>query len=249
MDRESHFLTAPVGAEEGGQAWRILECAMHEIDPPPEYEADVRAVFAADMAIHRRNGPVNEWVRLEQHFHTKEDERIWRDSIADMRRAVAADPTLESVKERSALLAALVDVKLDARCVKNFVEEHDNHLELSNHAMEMYIRREDTRSTGDLFSPGAVIVSNERYLSEQDFAMIARMVSKEGMDQDLRRLAIEAGRTMENVALGWGERGTNGNPPMSVSDHTLAVAHREMMKSRRSAATMAQQAGMGMQAW
>ena len=246
MDREAHFLTASVTADEGGQAWGILDCAMRETTPPAEHEADVRAVFAARMAIERRHGPVNEWVRFEQSFDTKEDERIWRDSIVDMRRAVAGDEDIDSIGERASLLAALVDVKLDARCVRGFDEELGSHLDLSNNAMEMYIRKEDTRSTSDMFWPAIVIASNERHLSDRDFAMIARMVSKEGMDQDLRRLALEVGRTMEKVELGWGERSSSDLRSISASDHTLAVAHREMMKGRRSAVALAQQAGMGM---
>ena len=233
-------------ADEGGVAYAVLGEAMEERVPDPSREADVRAVFAAHMALQRRNGETVDWLRLEQAFEAKEDERIWRSSIAEMRRASANDVSLGSVGEKASLLAALVDVRLDARHVRDFDAEHGSHLDLSNHAMEMDSRREDTRSSDERFDPQLVVVGNTRHLSDTDFAMIARMVSRDGMDQDLRRLALESARTMEKVELGWGDRRTNDPQSTSVSDHTLAVACREMKKNRRAVAAMAHQAGMGM---
>lgn len=246
LDREAHFMSRSIDAAEGGIAYAVLGEAMEECVPDPSHETDVRAVFAAHMALERREGRVMDWLRLEQAFRSKEDERIWRSSIAEMRRAATADASLESVGERASLLAALVAVRLDAREVRDFDTEHGDHLDLSNHAMEMDARREETRSSKQRFDPQLVVVGNTRYLSDTDFGMITRMVSRDGMDQDLRRLALESARAMEKVKLGWGERRANDPRSTNVDDHTLAVAHREMKKKRGAVAAMAHQAGMGM---
>ena len=245
MDREAHFMSRPIDADEGGNAYAILGDAMEERVPDPFREADVRAVFAAHMALHRREGEVSDWSRLEESFMSKEDERIWRSSIAEMRRAAANDTSLENAAERASLLAALVDVRLDARHVRDFDKEHGDHLDLSNHAMEMEARREETRSSENRFDPRFVVVGNTRYLSDPDFVMITRMVSRDGMDQELRRLAIEAARSMERVELGWGERRANDPRSISAGDHTLAAADRVAKKNRGAIAAIAHQAGMG----
>lgn len=235
-----------VDANEGGIAYGILEDAMEERRPDPLREADVRAVFAAHMAIQQRNACANGWMRLEQYFDSKEDERIWRSSIVEMRRAVEMDPALDSPSERASLLAALVDVRLSARSVRDFDAEHGSHLDLSNHAMEMDRRREAGRSTGDPFSPSVIVAGNARHLSDDAFGMIARMVSKEGMDHDLRGLALEAARTMEKIELGWGERRADDPQSIRVGEHTMAVAHRSFMKKRMETATVAHQASLSM---
>lgn len=245
MDREAHFMSRPIDADEGGNAYAILGDAIEERVPDPSREADMRSVFAAHMALQRREGKVSDWSRLEEAFTSKEDERIWRSSIAEMRRAAASDASLDNAAERASLLAALVDVRLDARHVRDFDTECGDHLDLSNHAVEMEARREEARSSEDRFDPRFVVVRNTRYLSDPDFAMIARMVSKDGMDQELRRLAHEAARSMEKVELGWGERRANDPRSISAGDHTLAVADRVAKKNRGAIAEIAHQIGMG----
>jgi len=249
-NRDDHFLKAHLYPSEIDAGHGLLDIAATEDEPRSHYEEDVRAIYAAASALWRKNTgylPNMHQPRFEKHLPTKEDRQIWGTSIMEMRKA-ALDGEVTTIPERATLLAAIVAFKEDIRDVRDFDEQDDNQLDLSNNALLIYQNQEASKEIGSedwsKLNLKMVTQGNFKRIPDHVMPVFERMVSPEGMDQKLRNFAMEAGKASEKITLGWGLRTLESN--LNVDDHSLAQIHREIGRRRLAGITMARQQGMGM---